>query len=171
MVPVRTVSLLSFVLVTLVIVSVQDGRPTATVAAGIDMYAGRDANDSTRAGCCTAKTGSTAADTGIFSPLIDSRMMRKPRSFSCREEDWGTIFDGDTTLLWSEMEASALPAGAVLNAGMQPDRRHRSQTPFYFLVMLMEGRALMIAENCKTAEGLELWRQLVEAYHRSGKDF
>ena len=40
------------------------------------------------------------------------------------------------------MEAAALAAGAVLNAGMEPDRQHGSQTLFCFLVMLMEGRAL-----------------------------
>ena len=30
--------------------------------------------------------------------------------------------------------------------------------------MLMEGRALAIAENCKTGEGVQLWRKLAEAY-------
>ena len=47
-------------LVTLLITSVQDGRPAATAAAGDDTCAERDANDLTRAGSCTTKFGSQA---------------------------------------------------------------------------------------------------------------
>ena len=64
----------------------------------------------------------------------------------------------------AEMEAAALATGAMLNAALQPDRRHRSQTLFYLFVMLMDGRALASAENCKTGEGLELWCKLVDAH-------
>ena len=35
---------------------------------------------------------------------------------------------------------------------------------FYLLIMLVEGRALSIAENCPHGHGLELWRKLVLAY-------
>ena len=106
-----------------------------------------------------------------FSPLIDTRMLTKPCSFSGREEDWSSFatvtraYCGalDRRLL-GEMEEAAAEAAAVFNDNMEEGKKHRSQTLFYLLVMLVEGRALSIAENCKTGEGLELWRKLVSTY-------
>ena len=140
--------------------SVQDGRPAATVAAGDDTFARREANDSTRAGRCTTRAGSTAADTTIQS--VDRHTDDDEATFVL----WSRgrlehICDGDTSLLWSI--AAAVAVGAVLNAGMQPDRHYTSQTLFCLLVMLIEGRALTIAENCNTEKGLEVWRKLVDA--------
>ena len=69
----------------------------------------------------------------------------------------GHICDNDTSLVWC--------------VGSQAVRLRREQCSTqlcnptgdtHILVMLMDGRVLMI-ENCKTGEGLELWRKLAEA--------
>ena len=71
--------------------------------------------------------------TQAFSPLIDTRMLTKPRLFSGREEDWGTFARVTRAYrgaldprLYAEVKAAALEAGAVLNVCKQPDQQYRS---------------------------------------------
>ena len=57
------------------------------------------------------------------------------------------------------MEIAALAVEAVLNSTLRCSLTKNSdpKTLSYLLVVLMDGRALTVAENCKHGEDLELW--------------
>ena len=86
-----------------------------------------------------------------LSPIIDTRMLTKPKSFSGKDEDlaqWSTVSE----------------EGIVSHEGMFDSQRQRSCSLFYILAMLLEGRALTKVSNCMSGHGLELWRRLVQEY-------
>ena len=109
--------------------------------------------------------------------LIDTRMLTKPRQFSGKGEECPTFstvtraYCGalDQSLV-VEMKVAELSATAVLNADLEgtPEeirqKVYRSMSLYYLLIMLVQGRALSIAENCPENEGMELWRRLTLAY-------
>ena len=144
-----------------------NGELTAQAAAVAQAQAGAAAAAQVQ-GARAAQTATAQA----FSPLIDTRMLTKPRSFNGKEEDWSQFATVTRAYcgaldprLYNEMEEAAQQTVPVLNANLpDPAKQHRSQTIYYLLVMLVEGRAMSMAENCKCGEGFELWRKLTETY-------
>ena len=106
-----------------------------------------------------------------FSPLIDTRMLTKPKAFSGRDEDWASwavvtrAYCGalDPRLL-QEMTAVESAIGLQDNAGMNEEQQRRSCTLYYLLAMLVDGRSQSMVTNCPVGLGFELWRRLVLAY-------
>ena len=108
---------------------------------------------------------------GAFAPIVDTRMLAKPRSFDGRDENWPSwavvirAYCGalDRRLL-SEMEMAENMDGPIDHSLMTDDQAHRSSTLWYILIMLVEGAAQTKAENCISGQGMEFWRRLVKEY-------
>ena len=86
-----------------------------------------------------------AAQQAAFSPLIDTRMLTKPRNFSGKEDDWTSFatvtraYCGalDPRLLTEMMEAHA-SSDPVANVTMDnEEKKYRSQTLYCLLLMLV----------------------------------
>ena len=111
-------------------------------------------------------------------PMIDTRMLTKPRSFTGKPEDWSTFATVTRAYcgaldqrLVVEMKAAEMQPSAILNDSLpsvDPEDKqakiYRSMSLYYLLIMLCQGRPLSIAEICPENEGMELWRRLVFAY-------
>ena len=106
-----------------------------------------------------------------FSPIIDTRMLTKPKTFSGKDEDWAQwstvtrAYCGalDANLLL-EMTTVEEEEGIVDHARLNDNQKQRSCSLFYILAMLLEGRAQTKVSNCVSGHGLELWRRLVQEY-------
>ena len=96
----RRVSLFSFVLATLLIASLQDGRPAADIAAGSVAYAGRHTYDTSRVGCGSTEIGGTATDTSPQS--VDRHKVVDEATIVLQSRGrLGHTCDDDTSVLWS----------------------------------------------------------------------
>ena len=106
-----------------------------------------------------------------FSPLIDTRMLTKPKTFSGRDEDWASwavvtrAYCGalDPRFL-AEMTEVEDTDEAVTNDKLGEAAKQRSATLYYVLAMLMDGRAQSMLSNCTPGHGYEMWRRLVREY-------
>ena len=113
----------------------------------------------------------TTAASPAFSPLIDTRMLTKPKPFSGKDEDWASwavvtrAYCGalDPRLL-QEMNAVETLGTLQDNAQMTEDQQRRSCTLYYLLAMLADGRSQSMVTTCPVGLGLELWRRMVHAY-------
>ena len=108
-----------------------------------------------------AQIGQTAQQrpmpaTPAFSPIVDTRMLTKPKAFSGKDEDWAgwvvvtRAYCGalDRRLL-EEMANAEMSADMQINTDMTEDEQQRSCTLYFLLAMLVEGRAQSMVTNCQ----------------------
>ena len=127
-----------------------------------------------------AAAGPVQPSTG-FNPIIDTRMLAKPRAFSGRDEDWSgwavvtRAYCGalDPKLL-DEMTTVEVLTNIQINLGMTDEEQKRSCTIYYIFVMLVEGRAQSMVTNCPagcgTNFGADLYRPTNESLPAVPKD-
>ena len=103
--------------------------------------------------------------------LVDTRQLGKPDKFSGEPaafEDWSFVLEAymccvnrGFQTLFERIRYSDVP---VLQASLSPAEAELSTQLFYTLVMLLQGRALDIAQNTDLGNGLEVYRKLVSEY-------
>ena len=104
--------------------------------------------------------------------LIDTRTLGKPEVFKGQAEDfpeWVFVFKaymGCIDLLFNSLleraEGSSTP---MVNRGLHAREEQLSNQLYFVLVMLLRGRALDVAYNVGSGEGLETYRKLYETFH------
>ena len=103
--------------------------------------------------------------------LVDTRQLGKPDKFSGEPsefEDWSFILeaymccvDREFAALFERIRYSDVP---ILQSHLTPMEAELSTQLFYTLVMLLQGRALDIAQNTDLGNGFEVYRKLVSEY-------
>ncbi|CAE7232267.1 RE1, partial [Symbiodinium sp. CCMP2456] len=103
--------------------------------------------------------------------LADARQLGKPEKFSGEPaafEDWSFVLEAymccvnrGFQALFECIRYSDVP---VLQASLSPGEAELSTQLFYTLVMLLQDRALDIAQNTDLGSGLEVYRKLVSEY-------
>ena len=105
-------------------------------------------------------------------PLVDTRLLGRPKSFDGREASWRTFRFGflgycaavDPELRAALAEAEQADLSVIGNAVLDASRRRLSTQVYYMLALLAEEPVQRLLEHAGESEGFLAWRRLVDEF-------
>jgi len=120
-----------------------------------------------------ATHGATAGGAAATArPLVDTRLLGRPKSFDGREASWRTFRFGflgycaavDPELRAALAEAEQADLSVIGNAVLDASRRRLSTQVYYMLALLAEEPVQRLLEHAGESEGFLAWRRLVDEF-------